>query len=95
MKNLYYTPPTDEIFSEVKEKAIQIWLSYEIIGDGIREKVVNLKKLENITDNFMYIVALFDSNNQARLAAKLSDEARFAVRQRLIAGGAETNLIFF
>jgi len=31
MSQLYYTPPIDEIFEEVKEGATQLWLTYLIL----------------------------------------------------------------
>ena len=29
MKKLYYTPPSEECFNELKQKAIEIWQSYD------------------------------------------------------------------
>lgn len=93
MENFYYTAPSDEIFGEVKEQALIIWSTYE---DPYKsDKISRVENLQNMSDNLMYIVAMFDLTNQTRLAAHLSEEARTAIRERMIAGGAETFYIPF
>lgn len=95
MPNLYYTPPTDEQFNEVKEKAIELW---SIMGDEpsySEKKIARIKDIENISDNFMYMVAMFDVGNQGRLAEKLSEETRKAIRERMIDGGNPLEYIRF
>jgi hypothetical protein len=98
MKNLYYTPPADELFTEVKKKAIELW--YEVDTDNDKygyasEKVSRIENIENIEDNFMYMVAMFDIENQALLAQKLSLEARLAIRERMVEGGTPDYYIVF
>lgn len=86
-ENYYYTAPSDEIFGEVKHEALKIWSSYE---DPYKsDKISRIENLQNVSDNLMYIVAMFDLTNQTKLAAHLSEEARTAIRERLTAGGAE------
>ena len=95
MTKLYYTPPTDEQFNELKEKAIEIW---SVMGDEpsySQEKIGRIKDILNVQDNFMYMVAMFDHNNQGKLAAKLTDETRKAVRDRMVDGGQPEYLIPF
>jgi hypothetical protein len=87
MENSYYTAPSDEIFGEVKHEALKIWSTYE---DPYKsEKISRIEDLQNVSDNVMYIVAMFDLTNQTKLAAHLSEKARTAIRERLVAGGAE------
>jgi hypothetical protein len=43
----------------------------------------------------MYIVAMFDCNNQRLLAISLSDDTRKAVRDRMIDGGSPLEYIEF
>jgi hypothetical protein len=82
----YYTAPSSKIFGEVKEQALLIWSSYE---DPYKsDKISRVENLQNVSDNLMYIVAMFDITNQTKLAAHLSEEARTAIRERLVAGGA-------
>ena len=94
MSKLYYTPPEEKQFNELKEKAIEIWKTYDIEGLE-NEKANRIKKMPNIEDNFMYIVAMFDISNQAKLAMKLSDETRKAVSDRIIDGGTPDEYIVF
>lgn len=98
MSKLYYTPPSDELFNEVKGEVMKFWVErypettsphYAI------EKVKRIENIQNISDNFMYMIAMFDSENQALLAEKLSDEARLAIRERMIDGGNPSYLIPF
>ena len=94
-QRLYYTPPTEEQFNELKEKAIGIWNAYDNEFGYVDEKVNSIKDIKNIQDNFMYILAMFDISNQRKLADKLSDETKLAVRERLIDGGNPEYLIDF
>ncbi|KKM05799.1 hypothetical protein LCGC14_1750410 [marine sediment metagenome] len=94
-QRLYYTPPTEEQFNELKEKTIEIWNTYDNEFGYVDEKVNSIKDIKNIQDNFIYMVAMFDIVNQRNLADKLSDETRQAVRERLINGGQPEYLINF
>lgn len=93
--NLYYTPPNDDIFEEVKKCSIKIWQRYDNQFGYVDEKVNKIKNLENIKDNFMYMVAIFDMNNQSLLANILSDEAKKEIRDRMVAGGQPEKYIVF
>lgn len=86
---LYYTPPEDRIFEEVREAAIKVWESRGYHPDYVAEKIARIKDIANVSDNMMYIVAGFDFENQNILGALISNEARKAIYDRLIDGGAE------
>lgn len=94
---LYYTPPEDELFEEVREKAMEVW--HEVSPDdafGYRTGKINrIKNIGNIKDNFMYMVAMFDIVNQRRLAEKLSSRARRQIRVRMLDGGNLIEYIVF
>ena len=95
---LYYTPPTGEQFNELKEKAIELWKQIDTDNDKYgyaTEKINRIKDIVNIQDNFMYMVAMFDINNQEKLAEKLSPDTRKAVRDRMIEGGSPEQYIKF
>jgi len=85
---LYYTPPTDEQFNELKEKAIELWSTMGDEPSYSQEKIARIKDIKNVGDNFMYIVAMFDQNNQRLLSDKLENETRGAVAERIKDGGA-------
>lgn len=92
---LYYTPPAETQFNELKEKAIEIWSTMGSEPSYSQEKIGRIKDIENVDENFMCMVAMFDINNQRRLAGNLSEETRKAVRERLIAGGTPLGYIMF
>ncbi len=89
MKNLYYQEPSQEVFEEMKKLAIEVWKTYDDQFGYATDKIASFKDIENVSDNFMYILAMFDTNNQLKLLSQSSDELRAAVRERLVAGGAE------
>lgn len=80
---LYYTAPSVEIFEEVKREAIKIWKTYDNEFGYVDEKVGRIQDMQNIRDNMMFIVAMFDIYNQVKLMENLSAEARQAIEDRL------------
>ena len=86
---------TEDSFQEVKEGAIQIWRTYDDTHGYATEKINRIKDLQNIQDNGMYIVAMFDMDNQRKLSGMLSSEAKKEIRDRLIAGGASEYSVMF
>jgi len=98
MTQLYYTAPGDEIFEEVKKKAIELWKVVDTDNDKYgytTEKINRIKDIKNITDNTMSIVAMFSIDNQLLLAQELSEPTREAIRERMIDGGQPEDLIAF
>lgn len=98
MEKLYYTAPSDEIFNEVKEKSIELFAERypeEISPQYAQEKISRIKDWDNIQDNVMSMVAMFDDNNQRLLAEKLSEQARQAIKERMVDGGMPEYLIHF
>jgi len=98
MARLYYTPPTEEQFNEVKEKSMELWKEVDTDNDKygyISGKINAIKDIKNVQDNFMYMIAMFDINNQGKLAEKLSDETRLAIRERMIDDGNPEEYIPF
>lgn len=79
----YYTPPSDEIFNEIKAMAIKIWEGYDNEFGYVDEKVGRIKDLENIEDNAMTILAMFDDQNQEKLLYNISDEAEEFIIEKL------------
>jgi hypothetical protein len=79
----YYDAPSDEIFNEIKEKAIEIWQTYDDTYGYATEKIDRVKSITNFKDNWGTIVGMFDNPNQQKLLNMLSDEAREKVMQWL------------
>lgn len=95
MPKLYYTPQSDEQFNELKEKAIELWSTMGDEPSYSKEKISRIKYIENVGDNFLFMVAMFDIFNQQKLADKLSIGTRMAVRERMIDGGNPPEYIVF
>lgn len=87
MSELYYTPPTDEQFEEVRRCAMEIWNTYDNTYGYVDEKVNQIKDIQNVGDNFMYMVAMFDDDNQKKLSNMVSAETRKAICDRIKDGG--------
>lgn len=72
-QELYYTAPSDTIFAEMQEKACIVWSKYSDEYGYQSEKTDKIKSLQNISDNFMYILAMFDSDNVSELYQSASE----------------------
>lgn len=98
MTKLYYTAPSDEMFEEVKREAMELWKIVDTDNDKYgyaTEKINRIKDIANVQDNFMYMIAMFDIDNQSQLASKLSYDTRQAIRDRMVDGGSPLEYIVF
>lgn len=96
MSKLYYTPPSDKVFNELKSQAIFLWKEIDTDNDAYgyaTEKINSFKDIKNIGDNFMSIFAMFDMGNQRKLGLILSEECKLAINERLIDGGSPEYLL--
>jgi hypothetical protein len=85
---LYYTPPSDEAFESMRNACMIVWGQYAGNPGGyMEEKVGRIRDIQNVGDNFMYMLAMFDMNNQRSVVSMLSDEAKIALKERMIDGG--------
>lgn len=71
-----YTAPEQEIFDEIKSKAIKLWNTYDNTYGYVDEKVSRIKNITNFKDNTCYIVAMFDSNNQQKLLNMVNEKTK-------------------
>lgn len=79
----YYDAPSQEIFEEIKAKAIEIWQTYDDTFGYASEKIGYVNQITNVRDNWGTIVGMFDSDNQAKLLVKVSPEAREKIMEWL------------
>ena len=63
----YNKAPTQKVFDDIKSAALAIWRTYDDTYGYQSEKVNRIKDLKNISDNYGYIVGMFDSSNQNKL----------------------------
>lgn len=89
MAKLYYLPPPQEAFEEMKKACIEVWALYDDEYGYATDKINSIKDIKNVRDNFMYMLAMFDINNQRKVADKLTPATKREVRLRMIDGGNE------
>lgn len=71
---------SDEVFNELKEKAIEIWKTYDNEFGYVDEKLSMIEPIQNVKDNFGTFIGMFDIHNQRKLYdAVNSPEARAAI----------------
>lgn len=87
MNSEYYQAPSDKSFEDMKRVAIERWRSYDPTYGYPDEKIDSFKDIKNIGDNFMYIFAMFDVQNQRLVVERLKATTRHELMKRLIAGG--------
>ena len=88
MEKLYYTPPSNEAFEDLKAQAIAKWSTMGDEPSYAEEKIGRIKDIKNISDNFMMMFAMFDMHNQRLVGEKLKEETKKAINARLKAGGS-------
>jgi hypothetical protein len=74
---------------------MSIWGSYDNTYGYADEKVGRIKNLPNEGGNLMYMVSMFDNENQKRLSSMLSEESKEEIRKRLLDGGMPPMFINF
>lgn len=79
----YYTAPSQEVFDDIKQMSIKIWQSYDNEHGYVDEKVDQIKDLENVKDNYMYMFSMFDVVNQAKLMALVKPETKETIEKAL------------
>lgn len=82
-QELYYTPPSQKTFEDLKKHAIELWGTYDNKYGYVDKKVGAIKDIENVSDNFMFIFAMFDVFNQEILLEKVSKKTREELHKRL------------
>lgn len=72
----YYTPPSQAIFNDVKHACIQIWQSYDDTYGYATEKINQIKDIQNISDNCLFMVNMFDVHNMRKLQKLVTEESK-------------------
>lgn len=83
---LYYTPPSEKVFENIKVASLVLWSSYFRVEEPsyATEKMLKIAGLANVGDNYMYMVAMFDTSNQMKLFELLSNDALEVVYRALL-----------
>ena len=92
---LYYTPPKDKYFDELKSACIKYWNTFDNTYGYATEKLNYINSLENVDGNFMVMVKMFHPLAWEVIAKLLSLETRNHISIRLEAGGDSLEADFF
>lgn len=91
----YYQTPSKEVFEEVKQACKEIWATYDDEYGYATEKIKRVDLIGNVSDNIMFMIGMFDTDNMAKLALKLSPETNQIIINKLLSvGNHGTALIF-
>jgi hypothetical protein len=92
MENKYYEEFPQELFEELKSLCIDMWKI--IHTDYAESKVLQLQSIDNIRDNGMYMLSMFDLGNLMALRLKMSEELKIEVKERLESVGSKLTFLF-
>jgi hypothetical protein len=92
--NLFYTPPKDECFEELKLLCIRFWevfpedvllneQQYKLECEYAQSKINQIKNLENKGSNFVSMVQMIHQNSREIISKFLSLETRNEISMRL------------
>lgn len=92
--NLFYTPPKDEYFEELKSLCISFWDAFpgfavwdeehhKLQREYCKSKIDEIKDLKNEGSNFVMMVQMVHQNNREIIAKHLSLETRNEISMRL------------
>lgn len=92
--NLFYKPPSDECFEELKSLCIRFWASFpefnfwdekqeKLEREYAQSKINEIKDLKNEGSNFCMMVQMIHQNSREILAKNLSLETRNEISMRL------------
>ena len=79
----YYTPPSQEVFDDIKQASIKVWQSMDDTYGYTTDKIKRIKDLENVQDNSWYMFAMFDIFNQAKLIDLVSPTTQEKIQEML------------
>ena len=83
---LFYTPPKDEYFEELKSICIRFWEVFpenRLEQDYVKSKIDQIKNLKNEGSNFVMMVQMIHQNSREILAKSLSLETRNEISMRI------------
>lgn len=69
----YYKAPSQEIFEDIKRGCLEIWGTYDDAYGYASEKKDVVNRFDNIRDNCLTMVAMFDVHNMKRLLRIVSE----------------------
>jgi hypothetical protein len=93
---LFYKPPKDESFNELREVCIKFWNTFFSDDEDYRdEKIGRIMDLPNTGSNFISMVQMIHPVSHEVIAKSLSLETRNAISMRLHGWETEKEFDFF
>jgi hypothetical protein len=93
MNKKYYEEFSQELFEELKSLCIDMWKI--VHTDYSESKVFQLQSIDNIRDNGMYMLSMFDIGNLMALRLKMSEELKKEIKERLESVESELTRLFY
>ena len=59
--------PTQEIFEDIKQAAVEVWNNYDDTYGYRTEKLDRINEIKNYADNWYTFIGMFDANNQVKM----------------------------
>ena len=91
---LFYTPPKDECFEELKSLCIRFWRTFDEV-EYVDEKIDRIKNLKNESCNFVMMIQMIHAVSREFIAKALSLETRNEISMRLHGWETENEFDFF
>jgi hypothetical protein len=91
---LFYTPPKNEYFEELKSVCIRFWRSFDEV-EYVEEKISRIKNLENSGCNFVMMVQMIHPVSRELISKLLSLETRNEISMRMYGWEQENEFDFF
>lgn len=88
---LFYKPPKDECFEELKTICIRFWRTFDEV-EFVEEKINRIKDLKNEGCNFVMMVQMIHPVAREIISKALSLETRNAISMRLYGWEKENSL---
>jgi hypothetical protein len=92
---LFYTPPREESFNELREVCIRFWNTFDDKFGYATEKIDRIKDLPNDGPNFVMMVQMIHPVAREVISKLLSLETRNEISMRLYGWEKENEFDFF
>jgi hypothetical protein len=92
---LFYTPPREESFNELREVCIRFWKTFDDKFGYATEKIDRIKDLPNDGPNFVMMVQMIHPVAREVISKLLSLETRNEISMRLYGWEKEDEFDFF
>lgn len=87
-KSKYDEAPPEDVFNEIKEKCIEYWKENFNDENGyVTAKINRINKIKNVDNDFLFMVNMFDTQNEKFCIQGMNPKARAWIRATKISLG--------